>query len=47
VQWDGHYVAFTRRGDQWYYVNDGFVQKVPLPREGGFYFLVYVNNHPQ
>jgi len=47
VQWDGHYVAFTRRGDQWYYVNDDFVQKVPLPREGGFYFLVYVNNHPQ
>lgn len=42
VQWDGHYVAFTRCGDQWYYMNDDFVEKVgSLPRKGGFYFLMY------
>lgn len=42
VQWHGHYVAFTRHKDQWYYKNDEFVHAVnELPREGGFYFLVY------
>ena len=41
VQCDGHYVAFTRHKDQWYYKNDDVVEAVNLPREGGFYFLIY------
>lgn len=47
IQWDGHYVAFTRHREQWYYKNDGFVEAVELPRAGGFYFLIYVRNHLQ
>ena len=41
IQCDGHYVAFTRHKDQWYYKNDDVVEAVNLPREGGFYFLIY------
>ena len=41
IQWDGHYVAFTRHKDQWYYKNDDVVEAVNLPRQGGFYVLVY------
>lgn len=41
MQWDGHYVAFTRYRDRWYYKNDDRVEETPLPREGGFYFLIY------
>jgi len=41
IQWDGHYVAFTRRGDQWYYANDEHVEATTLPKMGGFYFLIY------
>ena len=41
VQHGGHYVAFTRHKDVWYYKNDEFVEQVPLPQKGGFYFLVY------
>ena len=42
VQWDGHYVAFVRRGDRWYYANDEFVHAVSIPKNGSFYFLVYI-----
>jgi len=41
IQWHGHYVAFTRHKDKWYYKNDEFLQEVALPKRGGFYFMVY------
>lgn len=41
IQWHGHYVAFTRHKDKWYYKNDEFFQEVALPKRGGFYFMVY------
>ena len=42
IQWHGHYVAFTRHKDKWYYKNDDFVEEVTLPKQGGFYFMVYI-----
>lgn len=45
IQWDGHYVAFTRHKNQWYYKNDEHVEPLPLPKEGGFYFLIYMKHY--
>lgn len=42
IQWGGHYVAFTRHKDKWYYKNDEHVEETTLPQQGGFYFLVYI-----
>jgi len=43
IQRGGHYVAFTRHKDTWYYKNDEFVEETQLPVRGGYYFLVYVH----
>lgn len=43
IQWGGHYVAYTRRKDTWYYNNDEHVEEMSgLPKQGGFYLMVYV-----
>jgi ubiquitin C-terminal hydrolase len=41
VQYDGHYVTFSKRRGVWYYINDVFAHESPLPTEAGHYVLVY------
>lgn len=41
VQYDGHYVAFTKHADKWYYKNDDFVQEHPFPKNAPHYLLMY------
>jgi len=41
-QHDGHYVSFVNNGNQWYYINDDFVEKQDLPAQASHYFLVYL-----
>lgn len=41
VQWDGHYVAFTKHDGKWYYKNDEVVQEQPLPQRAPHHLLMY------
>ena len=41
IQYDGHYVTFSKRRGVWHYINDEFTQESPLPAEAGHYVLVY------
>jgi ubiquitin C-terminal hydrolase len=41
IQHGGHYVAYTKHKEKWYYKDDDFVNEVSLNKDGGHYFLVY------
>ena len=38
---DGHYVAFGKRKDTWFLLNDESTTEHTLPEEAGYYFMVY------
>jgi ubiquitin C-terminal hydrolase len=46
VQHDGHYVAFTKHVDKWYYKNDDFVSEQPFPCDAPHYLLMYILKSP-
>lgn len=43
---DGHYVAFTKHADTWYYKNDDFVIEQRFPCDAPHYLLMYILKSP-
>ena len=41
IQDDGHYSAFVKNGDTWYYIDDDLVKKHELPEKAPYYVLMY------
>jgi len=45
-QHDGHYVAFTKHANKWYYKNDDFVSEQTFPCDAPHYLLMYILKNP-
>ena len=41
LQNDGHYVAFVKRRNKWYFANDEYIKEQDLPQKAGHYFMIY------
>ena len=41
LQNDGHYVAFVKRRNKWYFANDEHIKEQDLPDKAGHYFMIY------
>ena len=42
IQHGGHYSAFVKRGETWYYIDDDLVKKHELPENAPYYVLMYI-----